>query len=249
MAEQIKLTGMVAASSPAGDNDKRIVLITKEKGKISAFARGARRPGNHLMAASDSFVFGSFYLYHGKDSYTLVNADVTEYFRELTSDITATYEAYYFLEIAQYYAVENMDSTDILNLLYISFKALLKPQIDNRLIRYIYELKILALNGEYPDFSQCAECKGHDELSHFSMFYNGMLCRKCSTKAGDAFEISESTLYTMQYIIFSEIGKLYTFTVSEQVLLELKMVLGRCMHTYIDKKFNSLEILDTLSLN
>ena len=57
MADQIKVRGMVISSSPIGENDKRVVLLTKEKGKISAFVRGARRPGNHLMAASDSFSF------------------------------------------------------------------------------------------------------------------------------------------------------------------------------------------------
>lgn len=55
MADQIKVRGMVISSSPIGENDKRVVMLTKEKGKISAFVRGARRPGNHLMAASDSF--------------------------------------------------------------------------------------------------------------------------------------------------------------------------------------------------
>ena len=65
MADQIKVMGMVISSAPIGEHDKRIVLLTKEKGKISAFARGARRPGNHLMAASESFAFGSFYLIYG----------------------------------------------------------------------------------------------------------------------------------------------------------------------------------------
>ena len=99
MAEQIKVTGMVISSSPIGENDKRIVLLTKERGKISAFVRGARRPGNHLMAASDSFAFGSFFMIPGKESFTMVGADITNYFRELAMDVYKTYSAYYFLEL------------------------------------------------------------------------------------------------------------------------------------------------------
>jgi len=30
------------------------------------------------------------------------------------------------------------------------------------------------------------------------------------------------------------------------VLTEMKMVMARCMHAYVDKKMNSLEILDVL---
>ncbi|MGN0375487.1 MAG: DNA repair protein RecO [Butyrivibrio sp.] len=247
MAEQIKVTGMVISSSPIGENDKRIVLLTREKGKISAFVRGARRPGNHLMAASDSFAFGSFYLYPGRDSYTMVNADITNYFRELASDVAKTYSAYYFLELAEYYSVENQDGTGMLNLIYAAFRALLNDKLDDRLVRYVYELKMLVLNGEYPDFFTCKSCGSRENLKGFSAFMDGVVCSKCAGHMNDVISVGKSTLYTLQYIVCTDIGKLYTFTVSDEVLTELKMIAGRCMHTYIDRKMNSLEILEALS--
>lgn len=246
MADQIKVMGMVISSAPIGEHDKRIVLLTKEKGKISAFARGARRPGNHLMAASESFAFGSFYLIYGRSSYTLVNAEISNYFRELAEDLTTTYMACYFLELAGYYAVENQDGTQMLKLIYAAFRALLRPEPDNRLVRYVYELKMLALNGEYPDFFTCQVCGSNENAAGFSISHNGIICNSCKKDVGDAISLCGSTVYTLQYIVYSDIAKLFSFKVSDEVLEELRMVMARCMNTYVDRRMKSLEILDAL---
>ena len=55
-----------------------------------------------------------------------------------------------------------------------------------------------------------------------------------------------STLYSMQYIETSKIEKLYTFNVKEEVLEQLAKVMDRYRDVYVDKKFKSLEILETL---
>ena len=82
MAEVIEVMGLVIASGPIGEYDKRVVLLTKELGKISAFARGARKPGSPLMAACESFAFGTFVIYPGRSSYTIEKAAINNYFRE-----------------------------------------------------------------------------------------------------------------------------------------------------------------------
>lgn len=64
----------------------------------------------------------------------------------------------YLCELADYYTRENLDADDILLLLYQSFRAIESDAIDNKLIRYIYEWRMLLINGEAPNVFSCGVC-------------------------------------------------------------------------------------------
>lgn len=243
MAELIKVTGIVLSAMPVGEYDKRLVILTRERGKISVFARGARRQNSPMLAGSRPFSFGEFMLFEGRSSYTLSSINISHYFMELSNDFYGAYYGFYFLEFADYYTRENINGSDMIKLLFQSLRGLLVDSIPNELIMYIYELKTMVLNGEYPNAFSCVKCNSEEDIVAFSARRNGVLCRKCRNTAEDAISINDSTVYTLQYIISSSIEKLYTFTVSKEVLKELSMVGNRFKTLHIDKKMKSLEIL------
>ena len=150
MQDFIMVTGMVLSQTPVGEYDRRVCILTKERGKISAFAKGARRPGSRFMAATGPFSFGQFKLYEGKNAYNVAEVNISQYFEELRADYIGAYYGMYFLEIADYYTRENNDEREMLKLLYQSMRALLAPSLPNKLVKCIFELKTLAVNGEYP---------------------------------------------------------------------------------------------------
>lgn len=215
MQGNIEVTGIILKQSPVGEYDRHISLLTRERGKISAFARGARRPGSRLAAATTPFSFGNFRLYEGKNSYTLVEADIRNYFEELRTDYIGACYGMYFVEVIDYYTRENNDEREMMKLLYQSLRALSAPALSNVLVRCIFECKAIAINGEFP-----------------------------GAPPDEALE--ESTIYTLQYIAASSIEKLYTFTVTETVLEQLRDVSSRYMKRFVGRDFKSLEVLKTL---
>ena len=150
MQEFICVTGMILKQMPIGEYDRRICLLTKERGKISAFARGARKPGSKMAAGTNPFSFGTFKLYEGKNSYTVAEADIQNYFEELRTDYIGACYGMYFAEVADYYTRENNDEREMMKLLYQSLRALCAPSLPDRLIKCIYEIKAIAINGEFP---------------------------------------------------------------------------------------------------
>ena len=150
MQDLIEVTGIVLKSLPVGEYDRAVTILTTGKGKISAFARNARKQNNRLMAAASPFCFGTFKLYAGRNSYTVTEAEIGNYFEELRGDLEGACYGTYFLEVADYYARENNDEAEMLKLLYQSLRALLHKKLDNRLVRAVYECKAMAVNGEFP---------------------------------------------------------------------------------------------------
>jgi DNA repair protein RecO (recombination protein O) len=241
------VTGMVLSAMPVGEYDKRLVLLTKEAGKISAFARGARRPNSAILAASQPFAFGEFSVFRGRDSYTVSAANISNYFEELRENLEGAYYGFYFCEFADYLTRENVESVEILKLLYQSLRALAKGTIDFLLVRLIYELRLVALNGESPQVFECVHCGKQGEMHWFSTKRGGLLCEDCKEGFSDKRAGSPALWYTMQYILTSPLEKLYTFRVSEEVLMELRSLLGEYLEHYIGHSFKSLEILEIMS--
>ncbi len=217
MQDFIEVTGMVLKAVPVLEMDKRITILTKERGKVSAFARGAKRQGSRFMAATNPFSYGTFRLYEGKTAYNLADVKIEQYFEQLREDFEGAFYGMYFTEVADYYTRENNDEKEMLKLLYMSLKALGVPSIPNELVQYIYEMKTLVVNGEFP----------------------GVL---------DGRDLLESTIYTIQYIQNTSIDKLYTFTVSEDVLRQLEKECEVYRKKYIAHNFKSLEVLKNCRL-
>lgn len=213
MQDIIQVTGIILKQIPIGEYDRRICLLTKEKGKISAFVRGSRKPGSRLSSATNPFSFGVFKLIEGKNAYNVAEADIQNYFEDLRTDYIGAYYGMYFAEIADYYTRENADDKEMMKLLYQSLRALSVPALSRELVRYIYEIKSIVINGEFPGLP------------------------------ADTNGLEESTLYALHYIVESSVEKLYTFTVSESVQEQLKGLAERYCDRVFDRKFKSLEIL------
>lgn len=215
----ITVRGMVLSVMPMGEYDRRLEILTDSLGRISAFARGARKPSSSLVSASRVFAFGEFDLYEGRSAYSVNAARISNYFEELSEDVSLTYYGFYFLEYTAYFTREGLDATGTLKLLYQSLRALSVKSLDRRLVRAVFELKLLELNGICPSAEQLCGGQGFDP----------------------------STVYAVDFVKRTPVEKLYTFTLSPPVMQEFQDLVSKLVRRVVDRPFKSLEILETFS--
>lgn len=246
MKEELVLNGIVLYATLVGEYDKRLVVLTKERGKITIFANGARRPNSQFRASSQSFVMGSFTVTSGREAYNLHKVDVSEYFEELPKDMEKMCYASYFCELMSYYTREGDVCVKNLNLLYVTLKALIKGHMPSTLIKAVYENRLMDIEGQGIHCYDCVKCSSK-ELTHFNCKQGGLLCTSCAKKLKGSKKISSTLVYTLQFIQSAPMGKLYSFSLSADAFSELISVTDSFLNEYVDKKFKSLEILSSLA--
>ncbi|MBR3036318.1 MAG: DNA repair protein RecO [Lachnospiraceae bacterium] len=256
MTDNMEVTGIVLTAMPIGEADRRILLLTKELGKISAFVRGARKPTSPMVASTRPFAFGRFEIYPGKSAYTVRKCEILEYFEGLVSDVSKTAYGSYMLELAGYFSHEDAPAGEMLELLYYSLKALLHPQIPDRLVRRIFELKALSVEGVVPDFRTCIKCRKPVKEGIFRPSVMNVVCTDCAQDLqGNALPsyvpaglpLSKSALYTLQFIAATPPPKLYTFSLNEETFAQIVPVIDRLYAANVDRTLQSRQMLSVLA--
>ena len=148
MRETIEATGFVLRADPDSEYNKRLTVLTAQLGKITVFARGVRRQGSQYMAACNTFAYGTFSLYEGRSAYTLAGVSDVISFDGIARLYPGAYYCYYFLELASFYGQENLEASDMVKLLFVTLRAVLKEKVPISLIKAVYECRMLSINGD-----------------------------------------------------------------------------------------------------
>lgn len=157
MTDEISVKGIILSANPQGEYGRRLVIISDKLGKISAFASGAAKQGSKIVGAVRPLTCGEFSLKRGRSAWNLHSVKVMDAFSELSLDPDVCFYAFYVLEVSGYFSDEGMvppEARELLNLMYVTFDALRGTinkglELTPELIRRMFELRLLKLEGEY----------------------------------------------------------------------------------------------------
>lgn len=250
------LDGLVVREMAWGENDKRIVLLTADRGRVSVLAKGARSMRSKYTNTTCLFTYGNFEITERNGYAWLGGASVIESFFGIRNDIEALALASYIVDVAGELTGEEEPAEDILRLTLNTLYAIANQFKSPTQIKATYELRALAMSGYMPDLSGCTLC-GNDKAEILYLdIMNGVLeCHDCMDSLGAKAHLggseertnrilvplSQSAIAVAHYIMESPIEKVLSVRIPEDTLL----MLGRFGETFaihhLEKRLTSLD--------
>ena len=245
----LKTRGIVIKEVATGEADKIITLFSRNRGRISALAKGGKRPKSKLSAGSQLMCYGEYVLYSAKDMYSINSCEVLEPFYEIRNDMVKLTYAAHFMDIMQEIIQENQSSPKLLQLLLNSLHMLAKTEKLPELVSRVFEFRTLSIAGYAPHVRNCMLCGLEQEKTYaFSFSKCGFICdsKKCSTEDCFALELSPGAAKALQHIIYARAEELFRFGLSPEALEELSRVSKRYLRERLERDFTKLDFLKSI---
>lgn len=237
---KIQTPGLIIKETNIGENDKLIVILTKEHGIIRAFADGARRIKSKNAAATSLLCYSNFTLYQNKDTYKVGDSSPIEMFFNLRYDLEGLALAQYFCDMAMKLTPEEFEPTEILRLVLNSLYFLTNKTKSLDIIKAVTELKLISLSGFMPNLTGCASC-GEEKSYKFSFADGGLFCMECGNDIKDYTVVNPTVLSAMRHIIYSDFEKIYSFKIPEKDAKILSSITEKYVAIQSEQRFKTLD--------
>jgi DNA repair protein RecO (recombination protein O) len=183
----VKAVAIVLRAVDYGEADRVVTLLTRERGKLAAFARGARRSRKRFGGALEPFTLLSAELKErrGAELWTLESVQPERAFGGIRGDLARIACAGYAAELARELVRDHEPHEELFDLLSAYLAALDAAPARPAALR-AFELGALRAAGLLPRLDACARCGGPlaaDRPLRLDPGHGGLLCGGCASLA------------------------------------------------------------------
>ena len=242
----VEASGVVLKSVKYGDNGRIFTILTQEFGKISASVSSLRNNKNGFVAGTQPFSYSKFIMFKSEREnsiYRINECELINSFEEICESLEKVAYASYFADIAMRCSNENMSDDGMLKLLLNTLYLLSCDRYSCIKIKTVFEIKAISIFGYAPNMNECIVCRKTDKLKYFSLYGGMAVCEDCVKSVSDCIEINDTVIKIVNYIVTSDIKKIFSFTASDEMILYLSKISELFIEKKLEHSFKTLDYL------
>lgn len=243
----ITVKGIVLKEKAVGENGKFIDVLTSENGVIELTVKGARKINSEFLSSTQLFAYSEF-CYNESGKYRFLNsAEPIRIFYNLRNSLSKVSLACYFAEVLLYCA-EPQPNNDILRLFLNTLHFLEKDLRNEKMLKSIFELRLMSEIGFMPDIVGCHSCGAFEpNEAFFSMKDGCFFCKECfSGNPYNFYKINISVLSSVRHIVLTDFDRLFNFRTSENTMNILSDFAEKYLLFCLERNFRTLDFYKSL---
>lgn len=196
-----RASAVVLRHSDWGEADRLLTVYTRERGKVRALAKGARKLTSRKAGHLEPFTYVTLQLAKGRDLLIVTQAETVNAYLSLRDDLVKTGYAAYVIELMDRFTYEEEGGNPpLFNLLVDTLGRIEKEAVAWLSIRY-YEMRLLDFMGFRPQLFECANCSREilPEDQYYSFTAGGVICPRCGQGLPNLKQVSVEALKYLRH--------------------------------------------------
>ncbi len=233
-----KSESVVTKNLKLGETSKIVWLYTRDFGKVKVVAKGARSPKSRFGSSLELFTHSAvvFYKKDRRDLQLLSQSDTLRHFGAFETDVARFAFASAVIELLDSMVMGEEPNPSLFRLLLDTLARLeTSPRSGLRSVFWTFELQAADLLGYRPELSKCARCGKDDELLRFAPLKGGLICRACSSKDSDSFEVSTETRDTLRKLQATPVSEIALDTAGPRLEAEIDRIIEVFLQYHVDR--------------
>jgi len=240
-----RLEAVVLRHADWGEADRLLTLYTRERGKVRAIAKGARKVKSRKAGHLEPFTRVTLQLARGRDLLIVTDADTIDAYQPLREDLIKTGYASYLVELLDRFTYEEeSENYNIFRLLTESLSRVANEPDPWLAIRY-YEVHLLHHLGFRPQLFECANCR--EEIQAVDQFFSaaqgGVICPRCGAGLPGVWNVSVEALKYLRHFQRSSYAETQRARPSPQVRDEVEALMQHYVTYLLERGLNTPKFL------
>jgi DNA repair protein RecO (recombination protein O) len=230
-----------------GEADSVLTLLSADRGKFDAVARGVRKPTSRKAGHLEPLTHSTLLLAHGTNLDIITQAQALHTFLPMREDLRRLGGGLYAAELVDRFTVEREESYALFRLLVDTLARLSDGEHVDLTLRY-FEARLLQESGFRPQLYQCVTCGEalQPVLNYFSVAGGGAVCPGCRPAGSGLPTIGVNVLKVLRLMLRAGYADVARLRLDETLMSELETLLRLAVHRQLEREPRSLQFLREL---